>query len=73
MGLSYSRTEQLEDTDCLICWDPIDSIELVFCTRCNIQLHKYCEETHRGEKGFCKCPHCQQLGSLGSLKIYKNK
>ena len=51
---------------CLICWDKIvENIDYVVCIRCNIKLHAYCEQTYRGEKGHCKCPHCQQVGTLG--------
>jgi hypothetical protein len=72
MGLSNSKSPilyPLYNTDCLICWEPIDSIELVFCIRCNIQLHAYCEQTYRGGKGYCKCPHCQQVGTLGTKRL----
>ena len=59
---------------CLVCWDPVDSVELVRCYRCNITLHAYCEETYRGGKGFCKCPHCQQVGTLGvGLCVLENR
>ena len=64
MGLSYSQTKVLNNENCLICWEPIHYIELVECYQCNIQLHAYCEETYRGGKGYCKCPHCQQVGTL---------
>ena len=53
-----------ESHQCLICWEQINNIELVECTRCNIYLHAYCEETYREGKGYCKCPHCQRVGTL---------
>ena len=54
-----------EPEKCLICWDQIDVTDLIECTRCNIHMHAYCEETFRGGKGYCKCPHCQRVGTLG--------
>ena len=52
------------ENKCLICWEKIEYIELIRCTRCNIQLHTYCEETYRNTKNYCKCPHCQRIGTL---------
>lgn len=55
------------ENKCLICWEKIEYIELVRCGRCNIQLHTYCEETYRttkNTKNYCKCPHCQGIGTL---------
>ena len=54
---------------CLICWEQIDIQELTKCVECNISLHKLCESTYRGNRGHCKCPHCQRIGSLGCLRI----
>ena len=64
MGISHSYLEEHPVTDCLICWDDIESKEWTICTRCNIYLHNHCEETYRGNKGYCKCPHCQRIGTL---------
>ena len=52
--------------DCIICWEKVESIDEVKCVRCNIYLHSYCEEIFRNGKGYCKCPHCQSIGTLGS-------
>ena len=51
---------------CLICWDIIDENNWTTCIRCNIFLHKGCEERFRANKGYCKCPHCMQIGTMGS-------
>ena len=64
MGNSFSQIEPSHNKECLICWEPIYFIELIQCNICNIPLHSYCEETYRGTKGYCKCPHCQQVGTL---------
>lgn len=69
MGNIYSNNIVIERQNCLICWDEVDHIELVQCIRCNIHLHTYCEETYRGGKRYCKCPHCQQIGTLGVSEI----
>ena len=71
--ISNQSTNQdtIENNKCLICWEPIHFIELVKCHHCNIQLHTYCEETYRGGKGYCKCPHCQQIGTLETSWLVK--
>ena len=68
MGHSISK-HNLPDK-CLICWENIESIEKISCFQCNIMLHAYCEETYRNisSRQYCKCPHCQQIGTLGCLK-----
>jgi hypothetical protein len=66
MGSSFSQLEPSQNKTCLICWETIHFMELVQCYQCNIQLHTYCEETYRGGKNCCKCPHCQQRGTLGT-------
>lgn len=63
MGNIHSNS--INSENCLICWDEIDHIELVECTKCKIYMHSYCEEVFRGGKGYCKCPHCQRIGTLG--------
>jgi len=54
--------------ECLICWDEIKKNEK--CTKCgvcvNIYFHNTCEETYRNRRGYCKCPFCQQIGTLYS-------
>ena len=68
MGNTYSSRIINENKDCLICWEQVDNndcTQCVQCIQCNIQLHAYCEETYRAEKGYCKCPHCQGIGTLG--------
>jgi hypothetical protein len=64
MGNSVSMHNQVDE--CIICWDNIETINKVTCTRCNISLHTYCEETDRNVRTryHCKCPHCQGIGTL---------
>lgn len=64
MGNTYSNHTVNDNIDCLICWEKIENIDIVQCIQCNINLHAYCEETYRGGKGYCKCPHCQRIGTL---------
>ena len=71
MGSSFSQLEPSQNKNCLICWEPIHFIELVHCYQCNIQLHTYCEQIYRGGKKYCKCPHCQQIGTLGTSRLVK--
>ncbi len=69
MGIINSTLNTNQKEECLICWEKINNIDLVRCIGCNIQLHTYCEETYRGGKGYCKCPHCQQVGTLCSTEF----
>jgi uncharacterized protein with PIN domain len=68
MGL-YLSHNNTEEKFCLICWNSIDNNRWTKCLSCNIILHDICEETYRGERGYCKCPHCQKVGSLGTYAI----
>jgi hypothetical protein len=68
MGNYVSTQNDIDygDKTCLICWDNIEYIDLIICIKCNICLHAYCEETYRGTIGYCKCPHCQRIGTLST-------
>jgi len=59
----------MNDKSCLICWEKIINENFVKCVRCNILLHNYCEERYRSYRKYCKCPHCQRIGTLGSIPI----
>ena len=65
MGNSTSKQNIIESNTCLICWDNINTQT---CVKCNITLHNLCEETYRGEKEYCECPHCRRVGTIGILK-----
>ena len=67
MGNIYSYHSVDENIECLICWEQVENIERIKCIRCSIQIHSYCEEVYRGEKKYCKCPHCQGIGTLYSV------
>lgn len=70
MGNRFSNVTSLTPSqECLICWESVDRAKWKQCVRCKIKMHHYCEEQYRNNKGFCKCPHCQRIGSLG---IYHN-
>ena len=64
MGNTHSDCIEDDNIECLICWEHVQNIDCVHCIQCNIQLHAYCEQQYRGEKGYCKCPHCQRIGTL---------
>ena len=70
MGNKLSNVIEYEmgnsERTCLICWDEVTNIDTIRCNRCNVILHAYCEEIYRGGKGYCKCPHCQQIGTLSN-------
>jgi len=66
MGISYSNHNYNNESKCIICWEDIENIDKITCHQCNISLHAYCEEIYRNNKGYCKCPHCQQIGTLVS-------
>uniref|UniRef100_A0A6C0DL85 RING-type domain-containing protein n=1 Tax=viral metagenome TaxID=1070528 RepID=A0A6C0DL85_9ZZZZ len=55
------------DNICVICKKKIETINFVTCVRCNHSLHNECEEIDRNKKGYCECPNCQHIGSLGSI------
>jgi len=55
--------------NCLICWENIDDQPWCKCVRCNIIMHDICEETYRGQKGYCQCPYCRRYGSIGKKKL----
>ena len=67
MGNYISIQNDINNRDkCLICWDNISHIDLLTCIQCNICLHTQCEEIYRGTRKFCKCPHCQGIGTLST-------
>jgi len=69
MGNNISYPINVENHPCLICWDNIGSQKWSKCVRCNIVLHSTCEEMYRGERDWCKCPHCQRVGSIGTYYV----
>ena len=66
-----SVQSHIEYITCLICWEKISSSIVTKCFICNILLHNDCEKIYRGEKGYCKCPHCQRIGTITCLEIGK--
>ena len=68
---SCSTTENLLENKCIICWDQITCDTWAMCVQCKILLHCECETTYRtiNNRNYCLCPHCQRVGSLGT--IYK--
>jgi hypothetical protein len=70
MGNNINNQHITEFNTCLICWENIDTQKWSKCVKCNIVLHNLCEKTYRGEKGYCECPHCRRIGTIGTT--YKN-
>lgn len=66
MGNNITNQNRNVDNTCLICWEIVDNQQLCKCIRCNIVLHNSCEEIYRGQKRYCKCPHCRRIGTIGS-------
>lgn len=68
---NYNNNNNTHNSDCIICWENVEDIDKVTCIRCNISLHAFCEETDRSinTRQYCRCPHCQQVGTLGVWKI----
>ena len=52
------------EKSCLISWDKMNGLDGIRCHCCNITLHAICEEIYRNDSRYCKCPHCQQIGTL---------
>jgi hypothetical protein len=68
MGNCLSRRNQITtDNICVICKKKIETINFITCVRCNHSLHNECEEIDRINKGYCECPNCQHIGSLGTI------
>jgi len=73
MGSNYSSNIHPHEMDkCLICWDELLPGTAAKCFRCNIYMHAHCEKQWRGDKGYCKCPHCSQVGLIGTISVHKN-
>jgi hypothetical protein len=62
-GIIDTEIDNLNKT-CLICWDNVSNIDSIRCNNCPIILHANCEEEYRNTAKYCKCPHCQQIGTL---------
>ena len=70
MGNNHSsRIHPRENDKCLICWDEFLPGPAAQCLQCNIFMHTHCEEKWRGDKGYCKCPHCSAVGLTGSISL----
>ena len=70
MGNNHSSSIQTYEIDrCLICWDEFLPGPAAQCLQCNIFMHTHCEEKWRGDKGYCKCPHCSAVGLTGSISL----
>ncbi len=74
MGNNHSSNIHPHEMDkCLICWDELLPGTAAKCFRCNIYMHAHCEKQWRGDKGYCKCPHCSQVGLIGTISVHNLK
>ena len=51
-------------TKCLMCKNEIQERVYIECTVCYKKIHVECEEDFRGTRGYCMCPHCENIGVL---------
>ena len=55
----------IKNRSCLVCCKLLgSSYTWIKCFRCNILLHHHCEEMHSNRRTYCKCPHCERIGTL---------
>lgn len=58
----------IKNRSCLICCKQIgSSYTWIKCFRCNILLHHHCEEMHSNRRTYCKCSHCEGIGTLFNI------
>jgi hypothetical protein len=70
MGNNHSSSIHPRENDkCLICWEDISRGTAAKCLQCNIYMHAHCEDKWRGDKGYCKCPHCSAVGLTSSIFV----
>jgi hypothetical protein len=59
-------TNKNTDKKCFTCSKKITEKTYIKCVRCDIFLHKQCEEL-TSNKYYTICPRCDRCGSLGSI------
>ena len=58
----------IKNRSCLVCCKQLgSSYTWIKCFRCNILLHHHCEEMYSNRRTFCKCPHCERIGTLFNI------
>lgn len=68
MNNIFSKKQDVNICECLICLDNINSIVKIKCIRCNIYLHNDCFQIYNRDKKYTLCPHCQRVGVMGIIK-----
>lgn len=64
-----SKTESdYESAECFICKDLVGENEHTFCTRCGIVVHFKCGRENDKDRGYCLCPNCKKVGTMGCSK-----
>ncbi len=55
----------IKNRSCLICCKQLgSSYTWIKCFRCNILIHHHCEEMYSNRRTYCKCPHCERIGTI---------
>ena len=58
----------IKNRSCLVCCKQLgSSYTWIKCFRCNILLHHHCEEMYSNRRTYCKCPHCERIGTLFNI------
>ena len=58
----------IKNRSCLACCKALgSSYTWIKCFRCNILLHHHCEEMYSNRRTYCKCPHCERIGTLFNI------
>jgi len=68
-SIQKMNNKNTSNKTCFKCNKNVQQSDLCTCVRCNIILHKECEEKYRGDKGYTECPSCKRTGSLGSMIV----
>jgi len=63
---SCMRVKTEMSTECFHCHKTVEKPELVTCVRCNIVMHKHCNQEH-STQNYTECPSCNRTGSLGVM------
>ena len=45
--------------------DCLERTDKIICIKCDIAMHNQCSWRIIGDKEYCQCPNCHQVGTLG--------
>jgi hypothetical protein len=56
--------------ECFLCNEITDECTpRVLCIRCNVVVHDDCFKTYSGDKTYCICPQCKEVGTMGVQQV----